>query len=292
MIELVLSAAVAANLSTQISEAALSAYAEHSFAAGPAGQQQTLRYRLMPPLRINPGARYPLVVFLHGAGERGTDNRAQLRYLPDLLAEPPSRELYPAFVLAPQCPPEGAWVDTDWGAQQPMPQGRATPELAAVAALIDQVVKDHPIDKGRILLTGLSMGGYGTWDLATRYPERFAKVVPICGGGDPRLASRLVHVPIWAWHGSLDQAVPVQRSRQMIDAIRAAGGDPRYTELAGIGHASWIPAYNDRQLLNWMFDRPAHGPAVLAVTAGGLALVALLARWLLPGARRPSGEPS
>ena len=125
--------------------------------------------------------------------------------------------------------------------------------MQAVLAAVDDVLANFPVDPRRLYLTGLSMGGYGSWDLGTRAAEWWAAVVPICGGGDELYADRLARVPVWAWHGDADVVVPVSRSRTMIEAIRRAGGSPRYTELADVGHDSWTPAYTSRVVLDWMF---------------------------------------
>ena len=116
-------------------------------------------------------------------------------------------------------------------------------------------MQDEPVDPDRVFLTGLSMGGYGTWDLAARMPDRFAAILPICGGGDIATATRIARLPIWCFHGDADDAVPVERSRQMIAAVKAAGGKPRYSELPGVGHDSWTPAYRDPAVLEWLFDQ-------------------------------------
>jgi predicted peptidase len=198
------------------------------------------------------------VIFLHGAGERGDDNLSQLKYLPEHLATPESRERYRAFVFAPQCRSESSWVDASWGASESVPMAaRPTPDLSHVMTTIEHLCVTEPIDWSRIYLTGLSMGGYGAWELACRSPGMFAAVAPICGGGDESVALRLIRVPIWAWHGELDDAVPVARSRNMVQAVRDAGGEHcRYTELAGEGHKSWIPAYRDESgLLDWLFSQ-------------------------------------
>jgi predicted peptidase len=211
----------------------------------------------MRPLDLAEGEKAPLLVFLHGAGERGDDNVSQLKYLPEHLATPESREKYKTYVFAPQCAAESSWVDAIWGAKESTPiADRPTADLQRVIETIDYLTTTEAIDLGRIYLTGLSMGGYGVWDLACRRPQNFAAVAPICGGGDEAVAPRLLRVPIWAWHGEFDDAVPVERTRRMIDAIQAAGGKLcRYTELAGEGHKSWLPAYRDESgLLDWMFS--------------------------------------
>ncbi len=213
----------------------------------------TYPYRLMEPAGGQSGQLFPLVVYLHGAGERGSDNEAQLRYLPSWLATEDHRAKYPCHLLAPQCRANTYWVETPRALDRCAPRVEPGPMMQAVLAAIDDVLASFPIDKHRLYLTGLSMGGYGSWDLGTRAAERWAAVAPICGGGDELYADRLVNVPVWAWHGNADDVVPVSRSRVMIDAVRAAGGAPRYTELAGVGHDSWTPAYTSGELLDWMF---------------------------------------
>jgi predicted peptidase len=222
------------------------------------------RYRLLLPPQAAAGvaAKFPVVLFLHGAGERGADNEAQLKYLPRWLAEAAARDRHPCHVVAPQCRADHRWVDVGWAAGESTPQSaQPTVDLAAASAALDHVLALDSADPDRVYLTGLSMGGYGTWDLAARMPERFAAILPICGGGDERTAARLVGLPIWCFHGDADKAVPVERSRSMIAAVRAAGGDPKYSELPDVGHDSWTPAYRDPAVLDWLFaqrrpDRP------------------------------------
>jgi predicted peptidase len=126
--------------------------------------------------------------------------------------------------------------------------------MQAVIDILEAVIREFPVDRARLYLTGISMGGFGCWDLGTRLAERWAAVAPICGGGDEMYADRLANVPVWAWHGSADDVVPVARSRVMIEAISAAGGDPKYTELAGAGHDVWTRAYTDPSgVVPWMF---------------------------------------
>jgi predicted peptidase len=218
-----------------------------------AGEAVEFRSQLLAPPAIEPGRRYPLVVFLHGAGERGRDNEKQLKYLPTWMTEPALRERHPCFLLAPQCREDERWVDISWADKKSTPQGPPTTDVLSVIAALNAVIAAEPVDPGRIYLTGLSMGGYGTWDLAARQPERFAAILPICGGGDEATAPRLAKLPIWCFHGDADKVVPVERSRTMIAAVRAAGGDPKYSELPGVGHDSWTPAYRDPAVLDWLF---------------------------------------
>src|SRR5688572_23681850 len=213
---------------------------------GSGSRSRTYRYRLLVAEGEGP---HPLVLFLHGAGERGDDNRAQLAYLPEILARPDMRKRFPAHVLAPQCPEGKSWSKRTWALENP-------PILPdALPAMVETVSGRYAVDRTRLYLTGLSMGGFGSWDLAARMPDTWAAVVPICGGGDPGDAAKLKDVPIWAFHGAEDDVVPAQRSREMIEEVRAAGGHPRYSELVGVGHDSWTPAYESEELLEWMFSQ-------------------------------------
>ena len=140
-----------------------------------------------------------------------------------------------------------------WADKKSTPQGPPTTDLLAAVAAMQTVISREAVDPARIYLTGLSMGGFGTWDLAARQPQRFAAILPICGGGDEATAPRLARLPIWCFHGDADQVVAVERSRSMIAAVQAAGGSPKYSELPGVGHDSWTPAYRDPAVLDWMF---------------------------------------
>ncbi|MDA1038683.1 MAG: alpha/beta fold hydrolase [Planctomycetota bacterium] len=229
-------------------------YEEHSVSVLEHGEPARFRYRLLRPAQSEPGKTYPLLLFLHGAGERGSDNLAQIKYLPTWLAEPELRDRYPCFVVAPQCRADHRWAPFDWSDKKSSPLAiEPTGDLAAAVAAVDAVVAAEPIDPDRIYLTGLSMGGYGAWELAARTPHRFAAVAPICGGGDEAQAAKLVGLPIWCFHGGDDKVVPVERSRSMVAAVKAAGGMPKYTELPGVGHDSWTPAYRNSDLLDWLF---------------------------------------
>lgn len=218
------------------------------------GRPVEFRYRLLRPQRLDADRRYPVILFLHGAGERGLDNALQLTYLPRWLAEPEERARRPCFVVAPQCRPDHAWVAIDWKTKQvpPLPP-EPTADLAAAHAALEQVLAAEPVDPDRIYLTGLSMGGYGSWELAARHPDRFAAVLPVCGGGDPATAALLAPLAIWSFHGTADPVVPLEISRRMVEAVEAAGGRPICSELPGVGHDAWTPAYRDQAVLDWLF---------------------------------------
>jgi predicted peptidase len=211
-------------------------------------------YRLLRPTPLEPGATYPVVLFLHGAGERGDDNARQLKYLPTWMAEPGNRKRHPCFLIAPQCRTDHSWSAIDWQTKRALPLAdKPTANLAAALAALDAVLAEEPVDPARVYLTGLSMGAYGSWDLAARHPHRFAALLPICGGGDAATAPRLTSVPIWNFHGTADPVVPVERSRAMIKALTAAGGTPISSELEDVGHDSWTPAYGNAAVLDWLF---------------------------------------
>lgn len=208
----------------------------------------TLPYRLWVPRDYDPEQAYPVVLFLHGAGERGNDNRRQLsvQTAPLVFVRPQHQAQWPCFMIAPQCPTGGGWTNGD-GAPNPSTWLRLTIEA------LGELFGEFNLDPTRLYITGLSMGGYGTWDAITRWPGLFAAAIPICGGGADWLAKRCAKTPVWAFHSDDDPVVPVERTRQMIAAILRARGTPLYTEYTGYGHFSWNPAYAEPNLLPWMF---------------------------------------
>ena len=234
----------------KIGDDVLKAYEAHEFRRG----EQTLPYRLLRPIKQEQSKRYSLVLFLHGAGERGDDNTAQLVHVAPELADQELRERYPAFVVAPQCPKEIKWVDVEWGSTAHDMQKSPSQPLSLVIDMMDSLIEELPIDPDRVYVIGLSMGGYGTWELLQRIPERFVAGVPICGGGDPAYARKVAQVPVWAFHGDADQTVPVERSRNMIQAVRAAGGTAIYTEYPGVSHNSWTMTAQNRLVWDWLFS--------------------------------------
>lgn len=215
----------------------------------------TLRYCLSKPDNIEKTKLYPLVIFLHGAGERGYDNQKQLTHIEKPVSDSSFRKLFPCFVLAPQCPPNKRWVEVDWSAPSHTMPEQPSIHLKLLLELVSNLLRKEKIDETRIYVTGLSMGGYGTWDLISRYPDLFAAAAPICGGGDEKQASKLTKIPIWNFHGTLDKAVSVERSRNMIKAIRNAGGNPIYTEYLQGTHNVWTITYNNQLFWDWLFNQ-------------------------------------
>ena len=220
-----------------------------------------LPYRLLQPANIEAGKKYPLVIFLHGAGERGDDNKAQLKNGVGAFSRADSREKFPCFVFAPQCPKDKKWVEMDWGGATGTAPADPGPTQALLLGAVDALGKEFTIDPDRIYLTGLSMGGYGTWDLITRHPEKFAAAIPVCGGGDKDKAAAAKPVPVWAFHGLADNVVMPVRTQDMVAGLRAAGGTVALTEFPGVAHDSWTMAYSEPNLLHWLFAQRRGQPA-------------------------------
>jgi predicted peptidase len=212
-----------------------------------------LSYRLLKPKPFDATQKYPLVIFLHGAGERGNDNEKQLVHGMNDFASDEVMSKYPAFVIAPQCPEGQAWGGISRLAKTQTPEGQLAPALDATLKAVQELRKEFPIDENRIYITGLSMGGYGTWDALSKQPGLFAAAAPICGGGRTANVEKFKNIPIWAFHGADDKTVPVERSREMIEALKAAGANPKYKEYPGVGHNSWAQTYSDPALYEWLF---------------------------------------
>jgi poly(3-hydroxybutyrate) depolymerase len=221
--------------------------------------QGTLPYRLFIPTNYHAGTKLPLVLFLHGAGERGSDNRLQLTgQTGELVFASETNQLkYPSFMVAPQCPLSGVWADTTRRAQ--------------VLGLMNALQTEFTLDADRLYITGLSMGGIGTWDYISRFTNMYAAAIPMSGSGTPSLASRIIQVPIWNFHAANDDTVNVSGSRTMISAVRRAGGNPAYTEYATGGHPIWTPAYNTPILMDWVYAQKRGAAAtnapLLTITA-------------------------
>jgi predicted peptidase len=216
---------------------------------------EVLTCQLRVPQYLEQGKKYPLILFLHGSGECGKDNERQTRVgLPALL-----RQLVlqpePVIVVAPQCQAGNWWVkklamQSDYRATK-----EAAPALELALELCNHLVKAKQADPNRLYITGLSLGGFGTWDAIQRDPAYFAAAVPICGGGDPSYARALKAIPIWAFHGREDKNVHPDCSRRMVRAIKDVGGTITYTEYEHGAHAIWDTAYSERALLPWLLKQ-------------------------------------
>lgn len=214
---------------------------------------ESLNYRLLKPADFDPNKKYPLVIFLHGAGERGSDNAAQLKHCMAQFCTPEHRQKYPCYVLAPQCPKDQKWADIDWSSETSVFPQEISRSLGLTFEVVDSMLADSAISKSRVYITGLSMGGYGTWDALARRPELFAAAIPVCGGGDVETVSAFKDIPVWCFHGADDKAVQVEKSRTMVAALKAAGGEPRYTEYPGVGHDSWTQTFANEETFQWLF---------------------------------------
>lgn len=205
----------------------------------PARLDRTVQVRLDYLLYLPPGydekESWPLLLFLHGRGESGDDlELVKVHGPPKLIAE--GRE-FPFLVASPQCK-----VGRDW-------------EPTELTALLDELVETHKVDRDRIYVTGLSLGGFGTWELADYAPDRFAAIVPICGGGEARWAKRFPHLAVWVFHGAKDTAVPLERSQQMVEALEKAKGNVRFTVYPEAAHDSWTETYENPELYRWLLEQ-------------------------------------
>ena len=189
------------------------------------------KYYVYIPADYKGDKEYPCILFLHGKGDTGAKGG-----LAPAIRKRAKDNPFPYIAVFPSS-------DKGW---TPKGDGKRS------VAILDQVCKDYKVDRKRIYLTGLSMGGFGTWSLATAYPERWAAMVPICGGGNPKEAAKIKEIPCWCFHGDADATVSVENSRKMIKALKDAGGDPKYTEYPGVNHNSWDRAYATAELWEWL----------------------------------------
>ncbi|CAH0148706.1 hypothetical protein SRABI76_00737 [Microbacterium oxydans] len=198
----------------------------------------TLRYLVHLPedYDADPDRRWPLVLFLHGAGERGADLDRAALHGPPKLAD--AGHEFPFVLVTPQCAESSQWVA----------------ELSTLSGLLDEVVAAHRIDAARISVTGLSMGGYGTWSMAVRYPDRFAAIAPICGGLWLQSAAPIRSLPVWAFHGDADDVVPIAATDDIVTELRSLGGDVRFTRYPGVGHDSWTETYGNPEFFDWLLS--------------------------------------
>lgn len=214
----------------------------------------TLNYRMLFP-DADRFRKYPLVIFLHGSGERGDDNDAQLKWGVMNFATDQNMMLHPAIVIAPQCPEKMTWSNVTHGKDDEALELQPEPSkpMALVIGLIHQLIKTMPVDTDRIYITGLSMGGFGTYDAIERYPYLFAAAVPVCGGGDTSRVAEIAHIPMWIFHGADDPAVNPVYDLRMLEALTRTGARPGFTEYPEVGHFSWIAAYSDPVMMEWLF---------------------------------------
>jgi predicted peptidase len=229
---------------------------EFVFAEGKA-----LPYRILYPDNYDKSKKYPLILVLHGAGERGKDNEKQLMHGSKLFVTDENRKNFPAIVLFPQCPEESFWavtkidrnqqpfkIEFDYGAEPNWP-------LAAANDLVKKIIKEEAVDASKVYITGLSMGGMGTFESVYRNPDLYAAALPICGGGDVnRYDKRIAKTAFWVFHGADDAVVDVKLSREMADKLKSLKSEVKYSEYPGVNHNSWDNAFAEKDYLNWMFS--------------------------------------
>lgn len=224
----------------------------------------TLPYRILYPLNYDAKKQYPLVLFLHGAGERGTNNEAQLVHGSALFSDSANRTRYPAIVVFPQCPYTDFWarIRLVKPAKDSIPHqieyltDGPNKSMTLVNQLLDSLAAQRMVDNKRIYVGGLSMGGMGTFELLWRKPGFFAAAFPICGGGNVDKASTYADkFPAWIFHGAKDPVVDVNDSRKMYAALKAAGANAKYTEYPNVKHDSWTNVFAEPELLPWLFSQ-------------------------------------
>ena len=221
----------------------------------------SLLYRQLDPQKTERGKKYPLVLFLHGAGERGADNVSQLRHGAMMFSNPVNREKHPCFVIFPQCPADLYWPTPTrpdgFKGTNPFPfNAEISRPLAQTKELLDSILKTYPVDKSRIYVVGLSMGGMGTFDMVCRFPGFFAAAIPICGGIDAERFNRFSSKTAFRiFHGDADSLVPVEFSREAYLKLKSVGANVEYIEFPGVNHGSWEPAFNRPDFMSWLFHQ-------------------------------------
>jgi predicted peptidase len=241
-------------------------------------QGHSLTYYLYVPDHYTPQKKYPLVLILHGGGERSSPKNTLAQNQQAILRQqyvqvwssqysgpdnPDIQQQWPSFVVVPQIALDQQWVNVNVHQGSYTQTAQPSTSLLLSKELLDALQQQYSgIDADRLYVTGLSLGGYGTWDAIERWPNYFAAAVPLAGAGDPSKAAELVNMPIWAFHGSVDDVVPVAAERAMISAIKAAGGNPRYTEFKGVSHIIWGYVYSTpgtpthvAGFYNWLFSQ-------------------------------------
>ncbi len=222
---------------------------------------ESIPYRLLLPKDFDASKKYPLILFLHGSGERGNDNEAQLIHGSKLFLKDELRDKYKAIVVFPQCKAQSSWAKIDVEGDFPNREfifytdAEPTNDMILLEGLLKHLKKAYKLDKKRIYVGGLSMGGMGTFELVRRNPKMFAAAFPICGGANPKISKKLRKPYWWVFHGSDDQVVPEKYSSQMVKAMKALGADVKYSVYDGVGHNSWDNAFAEPELFAWLFSK-------------------------------------
>jgi predicted peptidase len=235
-------------------------------------------YRLFVP-EIHAGQRYPLVVWLHGHGEAGSENAMHLAWLGERMMLPPwKRSRFPFFVLCVPCP-----IDNDFWLGFPegtVPEDRSGSDMISVTdAILTDLLKNFPVDTGRIYVTGVSSGGTGSWQYALKYPARFAAVAPLAGGRIHGDFTRISNIPVWVFHSTHDTGTPVDGTRENVAQLRAAGGWVKLTEVDTVSHDCWTSAFAEHHLLDWMLAQRRGGPVIMEIRPWWQRIADSLGHW-------------
>lgn len=221
-------------------------------------EEGKLNYRLYTPQNIS-SSKYPLIIYLHGAGQRGNDNKKQLDYVFYKFSSYLSQRNHPAFVIAPQCPNGVQWVNrSNKGipyTHYSQDQTTESREMKLIVELINEYVANYPIDTNRIYISGFSMGATGTWDILTRYPEKFAAALIFAGYSDINKANLITHIPIWAISGEKDSIAPAKLNENMFNAIQSMNGNCKFTLFENVGHGCVSEAFESENISEWLFSQ-------------------------------------
>jgi len=221
----------------------------------------TMPYRLLLPENYQVTKDYPLIVILHGSGERGNDNELQLVHGSYLFEKEAIRKDYPAIVVFPQCASGSSWINIGVNGEfgnrkfEFYENAEPTTDMLLLEGLIDYMTKEYTVNKKQMYVGGLSMGGFGTFELVRRNPKMFAAAFPICGGANPAIAKKLKHVDWWVFHGEEDKIVPSKYSTQMVEALKEQAIAVKYSLYPNVEHNSWDTAFAEPELLSWLFSK-------------------------------------
>ena len=259
-------------LSRTIALAAVILFSFQNFAQDPRQYEQyekhwfvhkgdTMPYRVLLPENYDASKKYPLIYFLHGAGERGNDNEKQLIHGSKMFLNEDLRKKFPAIVVFPQCAQESFWSNVEMGRDSSgnrafnfLEDGEPTKAMVLAQALLKDLMKKYPIEKTQVYVGGLSMGGMGTFEIVRRNPKLFVAAFPICGGAAPATAAKIKNVHWWVFHGAKDNVVPVSCSENMVEALKKVNAEVKFTVYPEAGHNSWDQAFAEPELMPWLFS--------------------------------------
>lgn len=216
-----------------------------------------LPYNIYFPKDYDGHKEYPIIFFFHGAGERGINNKAQLKHIAPILANEETQKKYPSILVFPQCPVNDYWASVDRSNNEWNFSNDDRPTAAGLKAekLLDQIIETYTVDKNRVYISGLSMGGFGTYSILTRMPEKVAAAIAICGGVNVDNATQFKNIPLQIFHGAQDEVVPISQSKNLAKKLEALKAPFKYTEYPDLGHEIWNKVYEDPSTLEWLFSQ-------------------------------------